>query len=104
MNSWTVEMVRLMRSMSSSFSRAPNSDGRPSEGHFHQVGVDIDGADTGLSVEIPQRLREGVLHDRGQNVQLFSIEALLDETPLRAPGFPVGGEKAFAQEVAHPLH
>ena len=26
MNSWTVEMAVLMRSMSSSFSRAPNSD------------------------------------------------------------------------------
>ena len=35
---------------------------------------------------------------------MFSIETLLDETPLRAPGFPVGGEKTFAQEVAHPLH
>ena len=68
------------------------------------MGVDIDGADTDLSVEIPQRLGEGVLHDRGQNVQLFSIETLLDETPLRAPGFSVGGEKTFAQEVAHPLH
>ena len=74
------------------------------EGNLHQVGVDIDGADTGLSVEIPQRLGERVLHDRGQNVQLFSIETLLDEAPLRAPDFPVAGEKTLAQEVAHPLH
>ena len=57
-----------------------------------------------MSVEIPQRLGEGVLHDRGQSIELLSIEALLDEAPLRAPGFPVGGEKTFAQEVAHPLH
>jgi hypothetical protein len=57
-----------------------------------------------LSVEIPQRLGEGVLHDRGQSLELLSIEALLDETPLRAPGFSVGGEKTFAQEVAHPLY
>jgi hypothetical protein len=35
---------------------------------------------------------------------LLAIEALLDEAPLRAPGFPVSGEKTFAQEVAHPLH
>ena len=35
---------------------------------------------------------------------MFAIETLLDKTPLCAPGFPVGGEKAFAQEVAHPLH
>jgi hypothetical protein len=74
------------------------------EGNLHQVGVDIDGADAGLSVEIPQRLGEGVLHDRGQNFELLSIETLLDEAPLRAPGFPVGGEKTLAQEVAHPLH
>ena len=85
----------------------PGAKQRPAdhlEGHFHQLGVDIDGADTGLSVEIPQRLRERVLHDRGQNVQLFSIETLLDESPLRAPDFPVAGEKTLAQEVAHPLH
>ena len=55
-------------------------------------------------VEIPQRLREGVLHDRGQNVQLSSIETFLDEAPLYSPGFSVGGEKTFAQEVAHPFH
>ena len=85
----------------------PGAEQRPGdhpEGHFHQVGVDIDGANTGLSVEIPQRLGERVLHDGGQNVQLFSIETFLDEAPLRAPDFPVAGEKAFAQEVAHPLH
>jgi hypothetical protein len=35
---------------------------------------------------------------------LFSIETFLDEAPLRAPDFPVAGEKTLAQEVAHPLH
>jgi hypothetical protein len=35
---------------------------------------------------------------------LFSIEALLNETPLRSPGFSMGGEKTFAQEVAHSLY
>ena len=40
----------------------------------------------------------------GQSFELFAIETLLDQAPLRAPGFPVGGEKALAQEVAHPLH
>jgi hypothetical protein len=35
---------------------------------------------------------------------LFSIETLLDKAPLCTPGFPVGGEKTFAQEVAHPLY
>ncbi len=91
--------------MSSSFK--PGAKQRPAdhpEGNFHQVGVDIDGADTGLSVEIPQRVGEGVLHDRGQNFQLLSIETLLDEAPLRAPDFPVAGEKTLAQEMAHPLH
>ena len=98
-------MVWLMRSMSSSFSRAPNSD-LPDhlEGHFHQKRVNIDGAEVGLSVEILQRFGERILHDRGQNVQLFSIETLLDEAPLRAPNLPVAGEKTFAQEVAHSLH
>jgi hypothetical protein len=98
-------MVWLTRSMSSSFKRAPNSDrAYHREGNLHHEGVDIDWADTGLSVEIPQRVGEGVLHDRGQNIELLPIEARLDETPLRAPGFSVGGEKTFAQEVAHPLH
>ena len=83
---------------------AKQRSGDHREGHLHQVGVDIDGADTDLSVEIPQRLGEGVLHDRGQSLKLFSIETLLDKTPLCAPGFPVGGEKTFAQEVAHPLY
>ena len=85
----------------------PGAKQRPAdhlEGNFHQEGVNIDGAEVGLSVEILQRLREGILHDRGQNVQLFSIETLLDEAPLRAPDFPVAGEKTFAEEVAHPLH
>jgi hypothetical protein len=57
-----------------------------------------------LSIEIPQRLGKGVLHDGGQRIKLLSIEALLDETPLRAPGFSVGREKTFPQEVAHPLY
>jgi len=35
---------------------------------------------------------------------LRSIEAFLDETPLRAPGFSVGGEKTFPKEVAHALY
>ena len=72
--------------------------------HFHQLGVDIDGAGMDLSVEIFQRLGEGILHDRGQSIQLLSIETLLDKAPLRFPGLPVGGEKAFAQEVPHPLY
>jgi hypothetical protein len=57
-----------------------------------------------LSVEIPQRVGERVLHDRRQNLQLLSIETFLDEAPLRAPDFPVAGEKTLAQEVTHPLH
>jgi hypothetical protein len=36
--------------------------------------------------------------------RVLSIEALLDETPLRAPGLSVGREKTFPQEVAHPLN
>ena len=98
-------MVRLMRSMSSSFK--PGAKQRSAdhpEGNLHHEGVDIDGADTGLSVEIPQRVGEGVLHDRGQNFELLSLKTRLDEAPLRAPGFPVGGEKTLAQEMAHPLH
>src|ERR1700733_441314 len=75
-----------------------------SEGNPHQVWVDIDRTQTGLPVEISQRVREGVLHDRGQNFQLFSIETLLDEAPLRAPDFAVAGEKTLAQEMAHPLN
>ena len=51
-----------------------------------------------------QRLGERVLHDRRQSLKLLSIETLLDKAALCAPGFPVGGKKAFAQEVAHPLH
>ena len=46
---------------------------------------------------------QGILHDRGQNVQLFAVEALLDEAPLRAPDFPVAGEETLAQEVPHTL-
>ena len=61
------------------------------------------GPSLGLSVEIPQRVGEGVLHDRGQNFELLSFKTRLDQTPLCFPGFPLGGEKAFAQEVAHPL-
>ena len=83
---------------------AEQRPGDHGEGHFHQVGVNIDGAGTGLSFEIPQRLGERVLHDRGESLELFSIETLLDQAPLSAPGFTVGGEKAFAQEVAHPLY
>ena len=98
-------MARLMRSMSSSFKRAPNRDlPTIAEGNLHHEGVDIDRADTGLSVEIPQRVGEGVLHDRGQNFELLSLKTRLDEAPLRAPGFPLSGEKTLAQEMAHPLH
>ena len=57
-----------------------------------------------MPVEFPQRFGERVLHDRRKSLKLFSIETLLDKTPLCAPGFPVGGQKTFAQEVAHPLH
>ena len=56
-----------------------------------------------MSVEIPQRLGEGVLHDRGQNFELLSFKTRLDEAPLRAPGLPLSGEKTLAQEMAHPL-
>ena len=75
---------------------AKQRSGDHREGHLHQVRVDIDWADTDLSVEIPQRLGEGVLHDSGQSLKLLSVETLLDETPLCTPGFPVGGQKTFA--------
>src|SRR5580658_5986840 len=84
--------------------RAKQRSAHHREGHLHQVRVDIDRADTGLSVEVSQRVGEGVLHDRGQNFELLSLKTRLDEAPLRAPGFPVSGEKALAQEMAHPLH
>ncbi len=83
---------------------AKQRSGDHREGHFHQVRVNVDGANTDLSFEFLQRLGERVLHDGRQGLKLFSIETLLDKTPLCAPGFPVGGEKAFAQEMAHPLH
>ena len=35
---------------------------------------------------------------------MLSFETFLDQASLRAPRLPVGGEKAFAQEVSHPLH
>jgi len=83
---------------------AKQRSGDHREGHLHQVGVDIDGAGTDLPVEIPQRLGERVLHDRGQSIKLLSIEALLDKPSLRAPGFAVGRQKPLPQEVAHPFY
>jgi hypothetical protein len=74
------------------------------ESDFHQVGVDIDGTTADLSIEIPQRFGERVLHDRGERIELLSIESRLDETPLRTPGFSVRREKTFSQEVAHALY
>ena len=38
------------------------------EGHLHEVGVDVDGAASGLPVEIPHRVGKRILHDRGENV------------------------------------
>ena len=84
--------------------RAEQRSGDHREGHFHQVGVDIDRADLGLPVEVPQRVGERVLHDRRKNLKLFSLEPPLDKTTLRAPGLSVGGQKTFAQEVPHPLY
>ncbi len=74
------------------------------EGNLHHVGIDIDRADTSLSVEVPQRVGKGVLHDRGQSFELLSLKTRLDESTLRAPGFPMSGEKTLAQEMAHALH
>src|SRR5580704_17433654 len=73
------------------------------EGDLHHERVDIDRAEPGLPVKVPQRGGEGVLHDRGQNFELFSLKSRLDEAALRAPGLPLSGEKTLAQEVAHPL-
>ena len=74
------------------------------EGHLHEVGVDVDGAVVDLAVELAQRVGEGVLHDRGQGFELLAVKTLLDEAALGTPGFSVGGEQAFAQEVAHALY
>src|ERR1700683_1880388 len=74
------------------------------EGNFHHEGIDIDRAEPGLSVEVPQRVGQGVLHDRGQNFQLLSLKTGLDEAPLCAPSLPFSGKKTLAQEVAHALH
>src|ERR1700739_3983270 len=68
------------------------------------MGVDIDGAATDLAVEISQRIGEGVLHDRGQSIEFFAVKTLLNKTPLCDTRFPVGSEKAFTQEVAHPFY
>src|ERR1700678_761681 len=83
---------------------AKERSGDHREGNFHQVGVDIDGAATNLAVEIPEGLGYRVLHDRGQRIELLSIEAFLDETSLRAPGFSVGRKKTLSQKVPHPLY
>ena len=74
------------------------------EGHLHQLWIDIDGAETHLAIEVAQRIAKRVLHDRRQGIELLAVEAFLDETPLRAPRLSMGGEQAFAQEVAHSLH
>src|SRR6516165_6154438 len=81
---------------------AKQGTGDHREGHLHEVRVNIYGTDTDLPVEITQRLREGVLHNRGQHSEIF--ETSLDETPLGAPCFPMRGEKALPQEMAHPLY
>src|SRR5208337_228894 len=57
-----------------------------------------------MSVEVLQRVGEGVLHDRGDHFELLSLKTRLDEAPLRAPSLPLSGEKTFAQEMAHALH
>ena len=56
-----------------------------------------------MCVKISQGLREGVLHDGGERVQQSAIKALLDQTPLGAPGFSVGSKKTLPQKVAHPF-
>ena len=56
-------MQWLTISMSSSFNRAPNSDRATIAKVIFISWVDIDGAATGLSVEISERLGKGVLHN-----------------------------------------
>ena len=84
-------------------SGAKQGSGYHREGNLHHERVDIDRADTGLSVEVPQRVGEGVLHDGGKNLELLSFKTRLDEAALRAPGFSLSGEKTLAKEMAHPL-
>ncbi len=103
MNS-TRQMVWLTRSMFSSFNRAKTAIAHHRESNFHQLGVDIHGAATGLFVEIAQRVGEGVLHDGRQRIELRAIEAFLNQSPLRAPGVSMGGEQALPQKVAHALY
>jgi hypothetical protein len=55
--------------------RAEERSGDHREGNPHQLGVDIDWAATDLSVEILQRLGQGVLHDRGQRIELLAVES-----------------------------
>src|ERR1700733_13752821 len=82
-NSWTVEMATLMRSMSSSFKRAPKRD-LPT---IAKVIFIISG--------------EVILDDRRQNFELLPFKTRLNQAALCSPGFPFGREKTFAQEMPH---
>ena len=84
--------------------RPEQRTGDHGEGHLHEVGVDVDGAVTNLRVELLHGFGERILHDRGERIELFAVETLLNQTTLRAPGFAVGCQQPLAQEVPHPFH
>ena len=83
---------------------AEQRTGDHGEGHLHQLRIDVDGAETDLLVEVASESASESCMIDGERVQLLAIEALLDETPLVAPGFAMGGKQTFTQEVAHSLH
>ncbi len=77
--------------------------GNHGEGHLHYVRVDVNGAQSGLSVEFTEGVVEGLAQENGEFLELFAIETFLDQTAVYAPCFALGGEQAAAQKVAHTL-